>query len=282
MWLQGAVVLALLPASRGAKVTVTGVSGSDLTCAECSLMQEAIQRTISQNISALEKRAVAGSQMTATVQIGQLIWHVCESDAWREQRYRTSLDATCSAVVMAHVDTMTESWKDKSSEAYKEPAMALRMKRAVCTNAALGPACSPEELPSDYEPLRADECAVCRALVGDLFHVVHFSRERPTSAKNDNFFRLHALMAHACAELQMRHAIRPSEVGRVAEMCEDLWDEHEATLTKLALKRSVEYAQSVCTKRLQVCDEDAPPLTGPSQLVHTDKIKEEVFGKEEL
>ena len=80
--------------------------------------------------------------------------------------------------------------------------------------------CSPEELPSDYEPLRADECAVCRALVGDLFHVVHFSRERPTSAKNDNFFRLHALMAHACAELQMRHAIRPSEVGRVAEVCE--------------------------------------------------------------
>jgi len=66
------------------------------------------------------------------------------------------------------------------------------------------------------------------------------------------------------------------------QMCEDLWDEHEATLTKLALKRSVEYAQTVCTERLQVCDEDAPPLAGLSKLVHTDKIKEEVFGKEEL
>ena len=70
--------------------------------------------------------------------------------------------------------------------------------------------------------------------------------------------------------------------GITYQVCEDLWAEHEATLTKMALKRSVEYAQSVCTKRLQVCDDGAPPITGLSDLVHADTIKEEVFSKEDL
>ena len=229
-------------------------AASALTCGDCKTMQEVIHRSIVHNISALETAALAGTKLTATVEIGQIIWHVCGSDAWKGLRYREPLAKACSEAVKQHVDRMTESWKDKATEEYKDPSIVLRMTRAICPHPEVG-ACEMSRLPSDYEPVRPDECAVCRALVSDLFGMVRRSRDRPTSAKSDAYYRLVGSMSAVCAELPMRHAIRASDREKVHELCEDVWDEHEAALSRLALRRGAEYAQGVCSDELEVCDE---------------------------
>ena len=38
-------------------------------------------------------------------------------------------------------------------------------------------------------------------------------------------------------------------------MCEDLWDDHEAALSKMALQPSARYALSLCADEFEVCDE---------------------------
>jgi hypothetical protein len=229
-------------------------AASALTCGDCKTMQEVIHRSIVHNVSALETAALAGTKLTATVEIGQIIWHVCGSDAWKGLRYREPLAKACSEAVKQHVDRMTESWKDKATEEYKDPSIVLRMTRAICPHPEVG-ACEMSRLPSDYEPVRPDECAVCRALVSDLFGMVRRSRDRPTSAKSDAYYRLVGSMSAVCAELPMRHAIRASDREKVHELCEDVWDEHEAALSRLALRRGAEYAQGVCSDELEVCDE---------------------------
>lgn len=225
-----------------------------LLCGECQLLQEVIHRSIMHNISALEKGTGAGTSRTATVEIGQIIWHMCRSDTWKEQRLRPALETVCSDTVKTHVDTFTELWKDKTSEEYHDPALVMRMKRQACTADAVS-ACSLDELPSDYEPLRPEECPLCHALVGDLFGIIRHSRERPKTGKNDNYFRLIGMMNKACDDLPMRHPIRPKERTDVQELCEEFWDEHEGPLVKLALHRSPAYARSLCSEVLEVCDE---------------------------
>ena len=49
-----------------------------LSCGECKTMQEVVHKSIVHNISALEVAALAGTKLTATVEIGQIIWYVCE------------------------------------------------------------------------------------------------------------------------------------------------------------------------------------------------------------
>jgi hypothetical protein len=233
-----------------------------LSCGACQLLQEGIHRSIATNITAMEKDAVAGTMSTATLQVGQVIWHLCASDAWAGQRYDDALGKVCRTAVEKHVDALTTHWKEREADEYKDPAIALRMKRSVCGGAELS-ACRAEDLASisDFELVRPDECDVCKALVHDLYGLVMLSRERPTSAKHDNYFRLIGVLGQACADLPMRHAMRPDQKQTVLDICEDLWDEHEAPLSKLALKwgdREGAYAQSLCSSVLDVCAEDAP------------------------
>merc|ERR1711871_1036329 len=108
-------------------------------------MQEAIHRSIVNNITEISKKSAGGTTQTATVEIGQIIWHLCGSDAWTEQRYAPSLTKTCRREVRKHVDLMTNYWKEKTSEEYQDSAIALRMKRAVCPNQDVG-ACMLESL----------------------------------------------------------------------------------------------------------------------------------------
>ena len=44
----------------------------------------------------------------------------------------------------------------------------------------------------------------------------------------------------------------------VLELCEDLWEEHEAVFYRMALKRSSEFARAVCSDELELCDEPMP------------------------
>lgn len=233
----------------------TVASANELSCAQCTVIQEAIHRSINYNITALEKKALAGTASTATVEIGQIIWHLCGAEAWKEARHRAPYTAACKRFVKLHTDLATNYWKEKSSEEYKDGVLALRMKRAVCANPDVG-ACTLEELPSDYEPLRPDECAICRAVVSDLFGVVDQSRERPTEGKrSDAYYRLVGRLSSVCAELATRHAMRPEDRDSVHELCEELWDEHEGPLLKLALRRDERYAVQLCTDVIEVCDE---------------------------
>jgi len=227
-----------------------------LSCGECGVIQEAIQRSMAANISALAEKSLAGTQQTATIMVGQVIWRVCSSDTWREHRYRDSLDTACRAAIDEHLDTWTKHWEGKTTDEYTDPLLALRMKRAACTAVD---ACGFDELPSDYSPLRPDECAVCRALASDIFGMVRFSREAPKSAKtSDSFYRLVTLMGHACRDMPMRHAIRPEQRESVVLLCEDLWDEHEGAFSKLALKRDESFAMALCSEHLELCDSDSP------------------------
>ena len=63
------------------------LGGVALTCDECVTIQEGIHRTIVHNISALERKALAGTSTEATIEIGQLIWRLCESTTWKERRH---------------------------------------------------------------------------------------------------------------------------------------------------------------------------------------------------
>ena len=238
-------------------VALLGVAAGALTCSECVALQEGIHRAIAANISALEAKSTAGVTATATLEVGQIIWHLCTLDSWRASRPRESLDAACRDATKTHVDLMTEYWKEKTTDEYKDPVLALRMKRAVCPNPQLG-ACALEDLPSDYEPLRPEECSICRAVVSDLVGIVRLSRERPKTSKNDNYFRLIGLMGQVCTELPMRRSIRANEADDVSDLCEDFWDEHEAALSKLALQRSPRYAESLCADVLEVCEKSVP------------------------
>ena len=86
-------------------------AASALTCGDCKTMQEVIHRSIVHNISALETAALAGTKLTATVEIGQIIWHVCGSDAWKGLRYREPLAKACSEAVKQHVDRIKRNTK---------------------------------------------------------------------------------------------------------------------------------------------------------------------------
>jgi len=235
------------------------VSVSALSCGQCSVIQEAIQRTIMHNISAFERKAHAGTQTTATIQIGQLIWHVCESEPWRAQRHSSDLQSACRDFVKQHVDHATRLWKEKSVEEYKDPALALSMKRSVCTSGEVD-ACEPDQLPDGYRPLGPDECDVCEALATDLYAMVSRSADRPTKASTDPYFRLVVKMSEACDDLPMRHSIRKQDRVNVLETCQDLWEEYEGTLTKLALKREESFARGICSTSIDLCDDPLDPI----------------------
>ena len=227
---------------------------SELACGECIAIQEAIHTSINRNITALQKQNLAGTTVTATVEIGQIIWRVCESNTWTEARHQAPLTTACTKFVEKHTDLATSYWKEKSSDEYEDKALALRMKRAVCTNEAVG-ACTLDMLPSDYEPLRPDECEVCKAVVGDVYGIIANSRDRPTEAKkSDAYFRLVGDLQHVCDYQPMRRAIRSEEREAVREMCEDIWDEHEGKLVKMVLNRSEKYAAKMCADELDLCD----------------------------
>ena len=228
---------------------------SELACGECIAIQEAIHTSINRNITALQKQNLAGTTATATVEIGQIIWlPVCESNTWTEARHQAPLTTACTKFVEKHTDLATSYWKEKSSDEYEDKALALRMKRAVCTNEAVG-ACTLDMLPSDYEPLRPDECEVCKAVVGDVYGIIANSRDRPTEAKkSDAYFRLVGDLQHVCDHQPMRRAIRSEEREAVREMCEDIWDEHEGKLVKMVLNRSEKYAAKMCADELDLCD----------------------------
>lgn len=249
--LQGA----LSTASLVVFLHATTVAGA-LSCGECATLQEGIWRSINHNISDIEQKAMAGTSTTATVEIGQIIWRVCESKAWKEERHTASLTASCKQTVREHVDTITNYWKEKSTEEYKDISLALRMKRAVCPNPEIN-ACALEQLPSDYEPLRKDECAVCHALVSDMFGMVRHSRDRPKSSKSDAYYRLMGRLGGACGDMPMRHAMRAKERQDVLELCEEVWDEHEGMFAKLTtLPGDDEFARNLCADELGLCEEE--------------------------
>lgn len=240
----------------------SAAAADKIACGACLAMQETIWRSIHHNITALEVASAAGHTQTATVEIGQIIWHLCDSDTWKEQRYAEWLNAACGPAARDHVETMTNYWKEKTTDEYKDRATALRMKRAVCPNSEVAK-CRLEDLPNDYSPLRVDECGVCKAIVSDIFGTVRFSRERPTSSKpnkresrDDNYFRLLGHMSRVCDDLPFRHAFRAEEKDAVSEMCEDIWDEHESTFQSLALKRKPDFAAAVCSSGLDICEDD--------------------------
>ena len=52
-----------------------------MTCEQCVAIQEGIHRTINHNISALETKAMSGTQTTERIEIGQLIWRMCDSES---------------------------------------------------------------------------------------------------------------------------------------------------------------------------------------------------------
>ena len=82
-------------------------------------------------------------------------------------------------------------------------------------------------------------------------------------------------MSDACDELPSRRFIARGERQQVRELCEEVWDDHEAAFRRMALDRSVRYAAAVCVKA-DVCEE----RTSHEQLYALDPGSE--AAKEEL
>ena len=72
--------------------------------------------------------------------------------------------------VRENVEMMTNYWQEKTQQEYQDASLALKMKRAVCPNRDRRVRL--ERLPDDYSPLEANECAICEAVVADLFGIV--------------------------------------------------------------------------------------------------------------
>lgn len=255
-------------------------SVAGISCGQCATLQEGIHRSILANISTMESANIVGSRESKTLEIGQIIWSLCRHDSWKDQRYASPIHDACRETVEPQglpLDALVNLWKEKTVEEYKDGAIVLQMKRAACSHADLGVPCAPERLPSDYEPLRPEECAVCRAMVSDLYGLVHTSRDRPKGAKADAYYRLVGKLADVCLELPSRHALRRADREAVRDVCEDLWDEHEAAFARLAVDRSMGYAQSLCADNLELCDE----ASSQSDLLGVHE-EDEPIGKEEL
>lgn len=85
-----------------------------------------------------------------------------QEEPWKSLRFSDNLEAACRTFTKDHVDLATSLWKDKSADEYKDPALALQMKRALCTAPDIG-ACSHEELPDAYKMISAKkECTLCQ------------------------------------------------------------------------------------------------------------------------
>jgi len=251
--------------SELASLLLLALAGRSLatgTCGTCMTVQEEIGASINHNISVKQHRSMAGTTEETTIEIGQIIWNLCRSDTFKERRFDTVTEKACKKYMKSQeiVDMMTNMWKDKTVEDYQEPHFVLRMKRAVCLQEELGEGkCEPEQLPSDYSPLKPDECAVCEAVVSDIFGMVRRSRDRPKQGqRSDAFMRLNARFQPVCEELPMRHALRKEHLDTIKEHCEDLWDEHEGALSKLALDRSARAASNFCADVASVCEESTP------------------------
>ena len=65
-----------------------------------------------------------------------------------------------------------------------------------------------------------------------------------------SFITLDHLLRHlqVCTDLPMRHEIRSAKRSEVLDACVDLWDDYESTLSKMALKRDLAFARSICTE----------------------------------
>ena len=244
-------------------VTCVGVAQAKkpLTCGQCIALQEGIYRSINRNITALEQRNTAGVTSSATIEIGQIIWHLCGSEPWRQVRPNDALVDACETHQRPHTDLMTEYWKEKSTEEYHDQALALRMKRAVCPNPEID-ACSLDDLPDDYTPLNPkSDCAICQAVTADVFGIIHTSRERPTKKQKhgDNFIRMAALISEVCEDLPMRHPIRPEQRANVLEACQDFWEDHEDSFVKMIFERTPQFALSLCSEQLDACEQDMSP-----------------------
>ena len=230
-------------------LVLSATAGSQLTCSECAVVQEGIFNALKYNLSYYEQAAVVGTQETVTLEVGQVIWRMCEvcaggvhtlakrpseaeghtrtiavptapcaihsppcvaqSEPWKSVRYSETVEAACREFTRTHLDLATHEWKEKSADEYHDPALALRMKRKVCTLPDVD-ACSFDDMLDGYiSP--TDECALCEAIVHDLEKSVRTSRDAGAKPKSDPYFRLVAIMSQVCNELPMRHTI-PKEV----------------------------------------------------------------------
>ena len=57
---------------------LSATAGSQLTCSECAVVQEGIFNALKYNLSYYEQAAVVGTQETVTLEVGQVIWRMCE------------------------------------------------------------------------------------------------------------------------------------------------------------------------------------------------------------
>ena len=101
-----------------------------VTCEQCVAIQEGIHRTINHNITALETKAISGTHTTERIEIGQLIWRMCDSESWKEQRHHDELTAACRSFAKVHVDVATRYWQEKSSDEYKDHVLGLQARPA--------------------------------------------------------------------------------------------------------------------------------------------------------
>ena len=249
-------MLRLAIAALSLSALTTGANAK-LSCGGCMVFQESIWRTINHNISNAEMKNLAGTSSTFTLEVGQVIWYLCSSRAWTSMRYSDELESACKDYVRENVEMMTNYWQEKTQQEYQDASLALKMKRAVCPNPEID-ACRLEQLPDDYSPLEADECAICEAVVADLFGIVQQTRDRPKKKLGDNYVRLLGLMGSVCEELPMRHPIRAKERDAVLELCQDIWEDHDSTLYQMAMKRSADFARTMCSQQLELCDDDLP------------------------
>ena len=59
-------------------LVLSATAGSQLTCSECAVVQEGIFNALKYNLSYYERAAVVGTQETVTLEVGQVIWRMCE------------------------------------------------------------------------------------------------------------------------------------------------------------------------------------------------------------
>ena len=59
-------------------LVLSATAGSQLTCSECAVVQEGIFNALKYNLSYYEQAAVVGTQETVTLEVGQVIWRMCE------------------------------------------------------------------------------------------------------------------------------------------------------------------------------------------------------------
>jgi len=250
--LQCALMFLLLALAH-AKTDTNSLYPPKWSCLQCIAIQDAIRRSILQNITRQEKK---GGEVQ--LEVADIIGDVCHSDAWKSSDYSKDVRKGCTARIREHHRTHTQFWGKKEPDRYKKPETTRWIGYSVCTQPKVN-ACEHFEIgfSEDVEPNR---CSLCRAIVKDTYAITRMSKFAPDAEEHNDFLPLSKKLDKSCANLAQWRSIGHKNQEAVATECKIFYNDYKKALKKLLINQKADYARNFCNTEINVCQHELSRL----------------------